>query len=102
MFCTACYIKNINEYNEFPNFYGIITNGYLIFSIDGRVFIAKENEYTEAHEIARGVNLYSYDSGLIYLVKSKLVANGIRKDAIYSYSLSDENTRICRIDFVQA
>lgn len=101
LFCTLCNIKNSEEQDEFDTYTGLIADGHLVFSISNRIFVAKSNKYVEAKEIARGVEIYSYKQNMLYLLKSKNLGSGIRKETIYSYSLSDGNLRICSIQFVR-
>lgn len=99
IFNTLCAIKNINDSNVFEPYVAFIAGENLVYSINNRVFIAKANRFAESKEIARGVELYAYDREMIFLVKSKNLGKGIKKETIYSYSLKDGNLRLCKIQF---
>ena len=101
LFCALCSAKTTSESSVFPDYIGFIADGNFIFSIENRLFISKSDIYTEAKEVARGVDIYSYKRGVVYIVKSKAVATGIKKEVIYSYSLLDGNLRLCKIQFVR-
>lgn len=99
LFNTLCAIRNISERNEFEDFSGFISDGNLIYIVNNRVFVAKAYKFIEPKEVARGVELYSYDKGIVYFLKTKNLGRGIRKETIYSYSLKDGNLRLCKIQF---
>lgn len=99
LFNTLCVIKNMDELNEFEDFRAFISDGSLVFIINNRVFVAKAYKFVEPKEVARGVELYSYDRGIVYFIKTKNLGKGIKKETIYSYSLKDGNLRLCKIQF---
>ena len=99
LFCTLCSIKSATEAEEFSDFTGFIADGNFVFLVDNRLFLAKSNIYTEAKEVARGVEIYSYKPGVVYISKQKNIAPGVRKETIYSYTIADGNLRMCRIQF---
>ena len=100
LFNTLCSMKIAFENNEFEGFSGFIADRDLVYAINGRLFICKAFKASETKEIARGVELYSYDRGLIYFIKPTHMGKGIKKEMIYSYSLKDANLRLCKIQFV--
>ena len=100
LFNTMCAIKNAAEHETFEDYQGFIADGSLVYVINNRVFIAKAHRFVEPKEVARGVELYSYDRGIVYFLKSKHIAKGIKKETVYSYSLKDGNLRLCKIMFV--
>lgn len=102
LFCTLCSIREIGNEEDFASFRGIVSDNNFVFVIRNRVFVAKARNYVEAKEVARGVDVYSYKAGIVYFVKSKFVAPGIKKEVIYSYSLADGSLRLCKIQFVRA
>ena len=102
IFNTLCAIRNAAEHEVFEDYSGFIADGSLIFAINNRVFIAKAYRFVEPKEVARGVELYSYDRGIVYFLKSKTIAKGIKKETVYSYSLKDGNLRLCKIVFVNS
>lgn len=101
LFCTLCNIKNAKEASDFESFYGIIKDNNLVYVINSRLFVAVANTYVEPSEIARGVELYSYDDRFIYFSKSQVITNGIKKEIIYSYNFKDKKVRLCKIQFVK-
>lgn len=100
LFLTLCGIRNAGDKNSFDDYTGFICDNNLIYEINNRIFIAKSNVYVEPKEVARGVKLYSYDRGLVYLVKTTSISPSVDKENIYSYSLKDGNLRLCKIQFV--
>lgn len=101
LFCTLCTLRTLSEADEFEDFTGIISDNNFVFSTCNRIFVAKARNYVEAKEVARGVEIYSYKQNIVYFVKPKMIAPGIRKEVIYSYSLVDGNLRLCKIQFVR-
>lgn len=99
IFNTLCSIKIAAEQPEFSDYCGIIVDGTLIYSVDNRIFLAKAYKPCQVKEIAHGVELFSYDRGLIYFIKSVNMGKGVQKETVYSYSIKDENLRLCRIQF---
>ena len=99
LFCELCTIKNLHSIDRFPIYKGIIIDNHLVFIIDNRLFATSVNNYSDAKEIARGVEIYSYNNRFIYLIKPKSISMGIRKETVYSYSLEDANMRLCKIQF---
>ena len=85
---------------EMPSFTGIIADRNLIYQVDNRIFICKAYRMDEMKEIARGAEIYGYDRGRLYLVKSSNIGRGIKKEVIYSYSVKDAKVRMCRIQFI--
>ena len=101
LFCTLCAIKNSKDSKDFDDYKAIIYGKYLIFEINNRLFLARSDKYTEALEIAKGVNIYSIKNNSIYFTKSKVIASGVKKETIYSYSLEKNNLKLCKIQFVR-
>lgn len=102
LFCTLCNIKNTAELAEFDSYKGFIADNNLVFEVDSRIFVAKSNKYIEPKEVARGVEIYAYKQNIVYFLKSRQLGYGVKKETIYSYSLSDGNLRLCRIQFGKA
>lgn len=100
VFNTLCFIKNVNEQSNFDDYTGIISGDTLIYVVRGRLFIARASKFVEPKELARNIELYAFEDDLIYFLKPQLVAKGIRKETIYSYSLKDNNLRMCKIQFM--
>lgn len=100
VFNTLCFIKSMTEQQSFDEYRGFITDNILVYVVRGRLYVAKASNFVEPKEIARGIELYAFDDGLIYFVKPQTIAKGIRKETIYSYSLKDNNLRLCKIQFM--
>ena len=100
LFNILCAIKNVNEHETFDSYKGFTADGNLAFIVNSRLFIAKANKFVEPKEIARGVELYSYNRGIMYFSKRRAISKGIKEETIYSYSFKDGNLRLCRIGFV--
>lgn len=100
VFNTLCLIKNISEADMFQDYSGFIEGEHLIYLVGNRLFITTSQKFTEPKEIARGVELYAFERDMVFFTKSKLIARGIKKETIYSYSLKDGMLRLCKIQFV--
>ncbi len=79
---------------------GIISENKLIYLVDGSLYISNANKYSKAKEIARNVDLYSFEKGMIYFSKRSLCDSGVTKEIIYSYKIDDGSIRICKIQFI--
>lgn len=99
LFMQLCAIKNAKCIDGFSEFYGVISDANLIFTIDKRLFVAKSTRAVEAKDIAHGIDLYTVENGKIYFIKSKKVTEQISKDTMYSYNISDGSVRLCKIIF---
>ena len=101
LFCTLCSIKSNDSSDTFSSYKGFIADNNFVYLIDSRLFVAKSRNYVDAKEIARGVEIYSYSDGIVYIIKPKILKAGIRKENIYSYNLQDGNLRLCKIQFAR-
>lgn len=99
LFTQLCAIKAAKDMSKFPEFEGIIFDGYIIFTINKRLYIAKNNKLMTPIDVAHGVSIYGVDGGKVYFVKSKQINNAISKDTMYSYTLKNENIKMCKIFF---
>lgn len=99
LFNTLVGMRNASENDYFDDYTAFINEGNLVYVINNRVFVAKAYKYVEAKEVARGVELYAYDRGIVYFLKTRQVGRGVKKETIYSYSLRDGNLRLCKIQF---
>lgn len=97
MFIELCNVKNGMELKEFPDFTGAIMDTSLVFVINKRLYIAKSNRLVEANDIAHGVELYTLEKGKVYFTKSKRINEKVSEDALYCYSIKDNNVRLCKI-----
>ena len=100
LFLELCAIKSVAESSQFPNFYGAILDTHLVFTINKRLFIAKSNRLMmEPIEVANGVELYAVENNKVYFTKSKKINDRVTKDTLYSYSIKDNNIRLCKTIF---
>ena len=100
MFIELCNVKNGMELKEFPDFTGAIMDTSLVFVINKRLYIAKSNRLVEANDIAHGVELYTLEKGKVYFTKSKRINEKVSEDALYCYSIKDNNVRLCKIMYI--
>lgn len=101
LFNTLCGIRIASDEEEFRGFRGLISDGDLIYEIDGRVYICKAYKTSYNREIARGVSIYGYNKGILYLERVINLKRGIKKSTIFSYELKEGNTRLCKIYFTR-
>lgn len=99
LFLVITGVKNAQERKNFPPYRGFISDNNLIFSVDKCLYVTKSNVFTEAKEIARGIEIYGIDRNNIYFVKDKKITEHITRESLYSYNLSDGNIKICSIKF---
>lgn len=92
-------IKAGKDAEEFDVYTGFIVGKDLVYCIDRRLFLAPVDKFCDPKEIARGVELVSFEGGMIYFLKPMRVNSKIRKETIYSYSLKDGNLRLCKVRF---
>ena len=100
LFMTICAIKIAGNNKDYESYNGIVADGYLVYCINNRVFKCKAYKQSETKEFARGVEIYGYDRGIVYIRKSISIGNGVKKESIYSYGLKDETSRLCKIQFI--
>lgn len=100
LFLTLCGIKMSNDNIEFSTYRGLIADGNLVYEIDNRIYICKAYKKSEPIELARGSTIVGYDRGVLYIKKQTLLEAGVKKEAIYSYTASSGNIRICKIQFI--
>lgn len=99
LFQTLTSIKEANGDEKFSTFSGIACDNNLIYCIDNRVLVTKLYKYVEPVEVARGVSLYGYSKGIIYIKKVVRIFKGVMKELIYSYSIKKDEIRLCKIQF---
>ena len=99
LFMKLCGIKNAHNSQTFPIFKGMMYESALAFTINKTLFVTKSNRLAEPKEVANGVEIYSFDSGKVYFVKSKKINEAISKEVIYSYNIKDDTVRLCKIYF---
>lgn len=99
LFLELCGIKSANEMATFPDFYGMIQDNNLVFTIDRTLFVAKANRLLEPIDIASGVELYAVESNKVYFIKSYRINDSITKDVMYSYNIKEKTTKLCKILF---
>lgn len=99
LFMELCGIKNVSEMEEFPEFKGIVDGTSLIFTIGSNLYVTKSNRLYKTKDVANSVELYSVDRGMVYFIKNKRVNDKITKQTLYSYKISDESVRICKVQY---
>jgi hypothetical protein len=97
LFMQLCGIKSACDMTRFPDFYGIISDRNLVFTIEKRLFLAKSNRLVDPIDIAHGVELYSVEQNKIYFIKSKKINDRVSKETLYSYNITNGNIRLCKI-----
>ena len=93
-------IKTAKESNTFDQFTGFIVGKDMVYCISNRLFLASSEKFADPKEIARGVELIGFERDMFYFVKPKMVSSKVCKETVYSYSLRDNNLRLCKIRFV--
>ena len=100
LFKNLASIRIAEESNGFEDFQGFIADTDMVYNIGGRLYVCKAYKQSQIKEVARGVEIYAYDRGLVYFVKTSKMRRGITKEMIYSCSLRDGTLRLCKIQFV--
>lgn len=99
MFVILSGIKNANDRKTFPVFKGLIIDNNLIFCVDKSLFLTKSNKVVEAKEVAHDIEIWGVDRNNVYFLKDVKLKDGVTKESIYSYNLSDGSIKLCRIRF---
>lgn len=99
IFNTLCAIKMAAEKEEFESFTGFKIDRDMVYIVNNRLFVCKSFKASEPKEVATGVEIYGYDKGLVYFIKSTNIGNGTKKEIIYSYNLKDGTIKVCKIQF---
>lgn len=94
-------IKATTDQANFQDFRGAIIGDWLVFSINGRLYIGDKKMSFGDTEIAEGVTLHSIDKRNVYFYKTYRVGECIYKRNIYCYNFNDRTTRVINIDFVR-
>lgn len=100
IFCTLNLLRTIADRSYFEDFKAFIAEGNLVYEVNQRIFVCKAYKFVEPKEIAKGVEIYTFDRGVVYLIKKSIISRGVKKEIVYSYSLRDANLRLCKIRFV--
>lgn len=100
VFETLVAIRMSQERSAFETFTGLLNDGNIVYSVNKRVFVCKAYKQSEIKEIARNMDIYGYDRGYVYIARSLQLTQSIKKEMIYSYSITDGATRLCKIQFV--
>lgn len=99
LFLTLTGMKSSQELSSFPVYRGIIVNGYMAYIVDKSLFITKANRIGEAEEIARNIEFYGADRGMIFFTRTKRVNDRVVKECLYSCSVADKNIKLCKIQY---
>lgn len=99
LFMELCGIKGACEMEEFPEFKGIIEGINFAFTIEGRLFISKSNKLYKTKDIANSAEIYNMEKGTVYFTKSKKINDKVTKETLYSYKISTEAVRVCKIQY---
>lgn len=102
LFQSLTSIKETKEAKNFDDYIGVVSDNFLIYIIDGRLFITKLFRYKEAIEIARGIEYISTVKGIVYFRKKTRVHKGIDKVMTYYYSIKRDEIKLCSIQFEEA
>ncbi len=96
-------VKASTDYGDVNNviYKGFIVDDLIIFEVADVVYISTAGRYNKPQEIGRGLNLYSYENGQLYMVKMTLCneEQNVYKEVIYSYNVVNGIVRLCRIGF---
>lgn len=99
LFMELCGIKGACEMEEFPEFKGIIEGINFAFTIEGRLFVSKSNKLYKTKDIANSAEIYNMEKGTVYFTKSKKINDKVTKETLYSYKISTEAVRVCKIQY---
>lgn len=80
-------------------YHGLIADGYLMFEVDGTVYVCYAQTYSKPQKIGVGLSIYSYENGLLYLLKRTLCSNKVYKEIIYSYNVMNGVVKLCKVNF---
>jgi len=100
VFLTLRGIKVADGRIKMPNFKGILVNGYIVYEIEGRIFVTKAYKQDNYEEVASDVELIGTDRGVIYLSRKQTLMRGVVKESIYSYVLGEGSNRLCKVHFL--
>lgn len=92
-------IRQSEESNIFKTFRGVVIDRHIIFQIENRVFISKLYRESGIDEIGSDMEIYACESGILYLVNTKDIGKGIRRESIYSFSIKDYTKKLCRVQY---
>ena len=78
---------------------GIADNKYIVFQVYGSIYWCRSDRYSKAVEIAKNVNLYSYEKNKVYMTKQTKCESGAIKECLYAYDLDTKKLKLCKISF---
>lgn len=99
IFNTIASMKISDDTKPIKDFYGLLVDRHLIYSIDNRIFICKAYRMSEPIEIAHDSKLVSVDKGNVYFIVNDIMDSGVDKDTLYSYGIANKEYRIIEINF---
>lgn len=101
MFNALCREKDsIGKGCRFPIYKGYIVGACIVFEVNKNVYICKANRVTEAKMIASNAELYSTSRNIVYIYKKKRISSAIEKVTLYSYNITENKTKLCRINYM--
>lgn len=100
LFLNLCSIKNNTDSNYFSDFKGIIVGNHMIYTINDTIYHGRKNKTSEHKVVADKVELYGYDRGMIYYTKYKQITKKVKQETLYSYNLTDNVKRLCKIKYI--
>ena len=72
----------------------------MIYIINDTLYHGRKNKTSEHKVVADKVELYGYDRGMIYYTKYKQITKKVKQETLYSYNLTDNVKRLCRIKYI--
>lgn len=99
LFEAICARKIAYEDEDFEDFRAILSDGELVYEVDNVVYKCRSYRTKKATEIARGMSIYSYRVGMVYLMETTHIGKGIYKERIYSNGMNNTDLRLCKVQF---
>ena len=72
LFEAICARKIAYEDEDFEDFRAILSDGELVYEVDNVVYKCRSYRTKRATEIARGMSIYSYRVGMVYLMETTI------------------------------
>ena len=78
---------------------GFIKDGNIIYQIGDKIYKCSSVKYSRSVEIVHGVALYGIKDNTLYISRSNVDRNKVKKETIYSLDLRQGKIKICGIVF---